>query len=48
MVTTPCVETLILKNKKYSGKSDIKELNDFVWHTECYFKTIKLLNEKEK
>ena len=43
---TPRVE--VPKPHMFSGKRDAKELGNFLWHMECYFKAITLTDEASK
>ncbi|KAF3449866.1 hypothetical protein FNV43_RR05945 [Rhamnella rubrinervis] len=46
MVSTPRVD--IPKPKEFSGKRDAKELDNFIWHMERYFKGLNMHDEKQK
>ncbi|KAK3013275.1 hypothetical protein RJ639_008265, partial [Escallonia herrerae] len=36
------------KPKEFSGKQDAKELDNFIWHMECYFEGASITDEKAK
>ena len=48
MATQEASRVEVLKPQGFSGKRDAKELDNFLWHMERYFKAITLTVEADK
>ena len=48
MATHETSRVEVPKPQGFSGKRDVKELDNFLWHIEQYFKAIALIDEAAK
>ena len=48
MATHEAPRVEVPKPHTFNGKRDAKELDNFLWHMECYFEAIALMDEATK